>query len=141
MSEVCQTIMLRSGHRNDETKQRVLVYHLISTVLAATIKSASALQQVIKNGFNHENYYVLKRSERNGKYIHIEKDESVILTDFPICFFESEIFEDINNFDQFGDYVLKMYKKSKYYKKGEPVEFVKVSIDELNKVLEMKNVY
>ena len=124
--------LMRSGHRNGIDTQRVLFYHLMSINKFLKLKSNN-VTPIVEEMFNKK-FYVIKV---DNKYVHIEKDETIYLTNYPTCFYETDIFED-NEYKFFGENLLKDIKKSSFYDETLNIEYEVVSKSKIKAIAEMK---
>ena len=134
MKNNCTKTLMRSGHRNSVDLQRILVYHLVDTNEIKTRK----LQSIVEKSLNHNEYYALKVLNNDREYIHIEKDSTVSLTEYPICFFEIEIFDNKFYSKLFGEYLLEIINKSNFTNDVLKIEFEIVSNSKLHEILNIK---
>ena len=134
-----ENMLLRSGFRESEASPRYLVYHIakksdVERLLKRELANKKLLNKDVNimNDLSQQANYLdmymtlyLKDGE-NKKYIHIEKDDTVTLTNKPTCFFDVELFED-NNLIEYEKMITNVYKKSDTYKRYGSFKLEKIS--------------
>ena len=135
MMKFIKKVLTRSGFRESFDSQRVLIYHLadLNNVINASIKAKHELSE---KALELKKYYALAitDSDNKVKYVHIEKDMNVNLTDIPTCFFEPDIFVVDYYFDEIGTFIINTYKKSECYKLFPKLEFEIFSNADVRKI-------
>ena len=127
-NEIDDIMLLRSGFRETVDSPRYLVYHLTTKQkVEKLIKKNLAnkqlsnkdiiVTQMLNEQANHLEMYMtlFVKDGENKKFIHIEKDETVTLTNKPTCFFEVDLFEE-NSLKDYKKMIQNTYEKSDVFK-------------------------
>lgn len=101
----------------DENGNRILVWMALYDQIVEELSDEG--KKTLTNYSKYiDNFYVLSINKNNEKkYIHIEKDETVTLTDEPTCYFDS-IFFDNKKFSDIEEMITNIYKESDCYKEN-----------------------
>lgn len=111
-------VMLRPGYVDSNGIRRLFVLAGRNNFMQRVQKNPNIMANINEEIFAVPSYYAfyIEMPDANMKYVHIEKDDTVSLTDIPTFFFDKEYYDgEIDGDFMVANQYENIYKQSSYY--------------------------
>lgn len=133
-------VVLRNGHTDDSGIRRLFVFAPRNNFMMRMQKSPNSIN-FVQEIFNIPFYYTfsVKTAKGDKKYLHIEKDDTITITDLPTFFCDKELYDGELETEAMKKNYEKLYEQSSYSSQYGMFEKELVDTQELkNKIFAQK---